>query len=113
MRFLAVVFVLLFTAAHCAAATCHADGLLHLIDPPFTVYCQREGRTIWAVTYNVHTKQVIVFNRPHRFFQYFPMELGHIFHGGLSSTRFQSHYELQTGLMEDEYWLPVELNGSE
>jgi len=95
-----------------SSTPCVVKGVLHLVDPPFTVYCLREGVTVWAATYNVASKQLVVFNHPSDSFWYFPLKLGTIFRGSISADDQKAHFKLKSGFMEDEYWLNVELDGS-
>jgi hypothetical protein len=111
------ILLLVLSAAMSAFAQqsstpCVAQGVLHLVDPPTTVYCQHEGVTVWAATYNVGSKQLVVFNRPSDSFWYFPLKLGTIFRGSMSEDSQKAHFKLKVGFMEDEYWLNVGLFGS-
>jgi hypothetical protein len=95
-----------------SSTPCVVRGMLHLVNPPSTLYCRHKGVAVWTARYSVATKQLIVFNWLSDSFWYLPLKLGTIFRGSISADEQQAHFQLKTGFMEDEYWLNVELVGS-
>jgi hypothetical protein len=110
--FSTVLLVCLSPAAH--AETCQAHGLLHLVKPMSTVYCQQNGQILWAVTFDPKSRFVIVANTRLNTLWYFPL--------ALNSTRndtsqvqhrkktVSAGFTLTTSSAKNG-WVPVSLKG--